>query len=74
MIREVLEGIVKNGFDEKAILSAINYFEFRYREADFGTTPKGLMYCHHRKVGLSDRIRCAEYILADSRREISVSL
>ena len=44
VIREVLEGIVKNGFDEKAILSAINYFEFRYREADFGTTPKGLMY------------------------------
>ena len=43
VIREVLEGIVKNGFDEKAILSAINYFEFRYREADFVTTPKGLM-------------------------------
>ncbi len=44
VIREVLEGIVKNGFDEKALLSAINHFEFKYREADFGTTPKGLMY------------------------------
>ncbi|MDE6642372.1 MAG: insulinase family protein [Acetatifactor sp.] len=44
VIREVLEGIVKNGFDEKALLSAINHYEFRYREADFGTTPKGLMY------------------------------
>ena len=44
VVREVLEGIVKNGFDEKALLSAINHFEFRYREADFGTTPKGLMY------------------------------
>ena len=44
VIREVLENIVKNGFDEKALLSAINHFEFQYREADFGTTPKGLMY------------------------------
>ena len=44
VIREVLEGIVQNGFDKKALLSAINYFEFQYREADFGTFPKGLMY------------------------------
>ncbi len=43
-IREVLEGIVKNGFEEKALLAAINYYEFRYREADYGRTPKGLMY------------------------------
>ncbi|MGN0166719.1 MAG: insulinase family protein [Acetatifactor sp.] len=44
VIREVLTDIVKQGFDKKAILSAINHFEFKYREADFGTTPKGLMY------------------------------
>lgn len=44
VIREVLEGIVQKGFDEKALMSAINRFEFKYREADFGTTPKGLMY------------------------------
>lgn len=44
VIREVLSGIVRNGFDSKAILSAINHYEFKYREADFGTTPKGLMY------------------------------
>ena len=43
-IREVLQGIVKKGFDEKALLAAINYYEFRYREADFGNAPKGLMY------------------------------
>lgn len=43
-IREVLAGIVKNGFDEKALLAAINFYEFRYREADYGRTPKGLMY------------------------------
>lgn len=42
--REVLEGIVRNGFDRKALLSAIHYYEFKYREADFGTTPKGLRY------------------------------
>ena len=43
-IREVLEGIVQKGFDEKALLAAINYYEFRYREADFGNLPKGLIY------------------------------
>ena len=44
VIRETLQGIVDNGFDEKALLSAINHFEFQYREADFGRTPKGLRY------------------------------
>ncbi len=43
-IREVLEGLVKNGLDKKALRAALNIFEFRYREADFGNYPKGLMY------------------------------
>ena len=43
-IEEVLQKIVKNGFDEKALLAGINYYEFKYREADFGSYPKGLMY------------------------------
>ena len=43
-IREVLQGIAEKGFDEKALLAAINYYEFKYREADFGSRPKGLMY------------------------------
>jgi len=43
-IREVLSGIVKKGFDEKSLLAAINFYEFRYREADYGWRPKGLMY------------------------------
>ena len=43
-IREVLEEQVRNGLDKKALLAAINVFEFRYREADFGSYPKGLMY------------------------------
>ena len=43
-IENVLQDIVKNGFDEKALLAGINYYEFKYREADFGSYPKGLMY------------------------------
>lgn len=44
VIREVLTELAKKGFEEKAILSAIHHFEFKYKEADFGATPKGLMY------------------------------
>lgn len=44
LIRSTLENLVKNGLDEKSIKAAINYFEFKYREADFGQFPKGLMY------------------------------
>lgn len=44
LIRNTLEEIVKKGLDEKSIRAAINFFEFKYREADFGQFPKGLMY------------------------------
>lgn len=44
IIRQVLGQIVKEGLDQKAILAGINFMEFRYREADYGTYPKGLMY------------------------------
>ena len=44
IIEDVLSGIVKNGIDQKALEAGINYHEFRYREADFGNYPKGLMY------------------------------
>lgn len=43
-IIEVLDNLVKNGIDKRALLAGINYYEFRYREADYGSTPKGLMY------------------------------
>lgn len=43
-IEEVLQDIVQNGFDKKALLAGLNYYEFKYREADFGSYPKGLMY------------------------------
>lgn len=44
LIEETLAEIVKNGMDKKALEAGINYHEFRYREADFGNYPKGLMY------------------------------
>lgn len=44
LIRSTLEKLVKEGLDEKSLKAAINYYEFKYREADFGQYPKGLMY------------------------------
>lgn len=44
VIREVLQKLVKEGLDKKALLAGINYYEFKYREADYGSYPKGLMY------------------------------
>lgn len=44
LIRSTLEEIVKKGIDKKAILAGINYMEFRFREADYASYPKGLMY------------------------------
>ena len=44
VIETTLEKIVKEGIDPDALTAGINYHEFRYREADFGNYPKGLMY------------------------------
>lgn len=43
-IEEVLRGLVKQGIDKKSLTAGLNYYEFKYREADFGSYPKGLMY------------------------------
>lgn len=43
-IERELARIVKEGIDKKSLLAGLNYYEFRYREADFGSYPKGLMY------------------------------
>lgn len=43
-IYTVLSGIVKNGIDKDSLNAAINLFEFKYKEADFGKMPKGLIY------------------------------
>ncbi len=44
IIREVLAKAVAEGLDEKSLRAAINFYEFKYREADFGQFPKGLLY------------------------------
>lgn len=44
VITETLKKEVANGLPEKTLLAAINSSEFRFREADFGTHPKGLIY------------------------------
>ena len=44
VIEDTLKDIVKNGINKKALRAGINYHEFRFREADFGNYPRGLMY------------------------------
>ena len=44
IIDETLRQQVKDGINKNSLLSAINSTEFRWREADFGGTPKGLLY------------------------------
>lgn len=44
VIRQTLEQLVKDGIDRKALEAAINGTEFKEREADFGSFPKGLLY------------------------------
>ncbi len=43
-IEETLRGLVRDGFDHDALLAGINSFAFRYKEANFGSTPRGLIY------------------------------
>ncbi|MDF2511244.1 MAG: hypA [Herbinix sp.] len=43
-IRNVLENVVQKGLEEKSLRAAINFYEFKYREADYGQFPKGLLY------------------------------
>ena len=44
IIEDVLREQVKNGISRESLLSHINSSEFQWREADFGRTPKGLLY------------------------------
>ena len=44
IIDDKLNQIVKEGMDKKALKAALNIDEFRYREADYGSYPKGLYY------------------------------
>ena len=44
VVKGTLRKLADQGLDKKSLRSGINYFEFRSREADYGTAPKGLMY------------------------------
>ncbi len=44
VIRETLQKLVAGGLEKKALLAAINNLEFKFREADYGSFPRGLMY------------------------------
>lgn len=43
IIEEELTKLAEDGLDKKALKAAVNYFEFKYREGDFGSYPRGLM-------------------------------
>ena len=42
-IETVLSGQAEKGIDKKALAAGLNYFEFKYRESDYGSYPKGLI-------------------------------
>ena len=44
IVRTTLEKVVKDGLDKRALKAALNSYEFKYLEADYGRFPKGLMY------------------------------
>lgn len=44
VIKETLQQQIEGGINKKALLAGINSAEFKYREADFGAYPKGLIY------------------------------
>ncbi len=44
IVRTTLEKVVKDGLDKRALKAALNNYEFKYLEADYGRFPKGLMY------------------------------
>ena len=45
VIFDTLNKCVNDGLDKKLIQGVINSTEFHLKEADFGSTPKGLVYC-----------------------------
>ncbi len=44
IIREELTKQAEQGIDKKSLLAGLHYLEFQFREADYSTYPKGLMY------------------------------
>ncbi|MBQ5431537.1 MAG: insulinase family protein [Lachnospiraceae bacterium] len=44
LVRRVLTEEAEKGLDSDTLMAALNSAEFKYREADFGSYPKGLIY------------------------------
>lgn len=44
IIESTLKEVVKTGINKEALLAGINSSEFKFREADFGQFPKGLLF------------------------------
>ena len=44
IIEKTLKEVIKTGINKEALLAGINSSEFKFREADFGQFPKGLLF------------------------------
>ena len=60
---ETLANLVRDGIDRELIEASINLLEFKLREADFGQSPKGLIY----------NIKCMDSWLYDASPLLGIS-
>lgn len=44
LIEKTLKELCEKGLNKESLKAALNYYEFKYREGDFGSYPPGLMY------------------------------
>ena len=44
VVKGTLRKLASEGINHRSLLAGMNYYEFKYREADYGSAPKGLMY------------------------------
>lgn len=44
VVKGTLRKLADQGLDKRSLMAGINFYEFRSREADYGSAPKGLMY------------------------------
>ncbi|MDO4268979.1 MAG: insulinase family protein, partial [Eubacteriales bacterium] len=44
VVKGTLRKLADQGINRKSLLAGLNYYEFKYREADYGNAPKGLMF------------------------------
>lgn len=44
VVEDTLGDLIENGIDKKVLQAALNHFEFKLKEANYGRFPKGLMY------------------------------